>query len=191
MTKYIHLLFTADIHKLTLSTQEQLYREFFTMVYPMVFYRVREVALVEDIIQESFIKAVSKAPHILDEKKRIAWLKKVVINATYDYLRKHNKNKHEPLEESIFIYESRQMPYKAESVEGEIETKYLKEAIQMYVEQLKPHLQLLLKMRWVDHMNYQEIADELEISINIVRQNLYRARMTIKKKLQEDWGIED
>jgi RNA polymerase sigma-70 factor (ECF subfamily) len=36
-------------------------------------------------------------------------------------------------------------------------------------------------------MSYKEMAEELELSEGAVRQRLYRARETIRRRLEKDW----
>lgn len=79
------LRFTLD-----LSVQKQVYSEFYKLVYRVILYSVNDHAATEDIIQEAFLKVVQNVPDVQNELQLRGWIKVVVRNTTYNYLRKNH-----------------------------------------------------------------------------------------------------
>lgn len=165
-------------------TQRQVYRSFYLLTYNMVLYIVQDYNLAQDVIQESFLKALKKKPHTPDIKHCKGWLKLTTKNLALNYLRKLKKNRKESDMDSVFILNT--TPSSAESVENQVEGKLLKEFIVTSLNNLKPEYRVLIELRWQKQYSYQEIADELQTSKEIVQQKLHRARNALRKHIK-DW----
>ena len=79
------MIFNSDFYTLDKSVQEQIYQEFYLLVYPMINFILRDHAAVEDIIQESFLRAVHKAPLLTEIDKYESWVKKLTRNVTLNH----------------------------------------------------------------------------------------------------------
>ncbi|MGG3743221.1 RNA polymerase sigma factor [Paenibacillus chibensis] len=77
------------------------------------------------------------------------------------------------------------------SVENTVETKLIEESIMDYLQQLKPEYSVLIEYRWKQGLSYKEISNMLDLSEDVVKQRLFRARESIKKMLFKEWGIKD
>ena len=184
------LLLASDFHNLSEVIQKDVYDHYYNLVYGIIIYMVRDHSAVEDIIQESFIKIVKKAPSVNDEAKMIAWLKTVTKNTTYNYLRKHKKRLQTLDVDSLFVKEL-MAASQAESIENEVEVRMLEEYVETYLGQIKPEYRVLIEYRWREGLSYKEIADQMDTTEDIIRQKLYRVRQTIKKRLLNDWGVSE
>ncbi|WP_068617608.1 RNA polymerase sigma factor [Paenibacillus tuaregi] len=183
--KLIYLL-AASYHDLDEIIQEQVYYNFYELVYGMILYIVRDHSAAEDVIQDAFLKVIRKKPAFESEQKMKAWLKVVARNTAINYLRKNKKFRNHLDSDSVFINTE---PYNPEpSVEQTVEAKMLEEAIISCLEKLKPEYRQLVEYRWKQGLTYKEIADELDTDEDVVRQRLYRARESIKKMLKKEWG---
>nr|WP_283214731.1 RNA polymerase sigma factor [Paenibacillus sp. HWE-109] len=171
------------------SIQEQIYQEFYILVYPMIYFILRDHAGVEDIIQESFLRAVRKAPMLQEIDKYESWVKKLTRNVTLNHLRKHKRNRDE-LETELLLSLKEAAPTSEclDSLDKEVELKLMREAIIMYINQLSPAYRQIIAMKWIHNLSYKEMASELGVTEGVVRQRLFRARDVIKQKLFEEWG---
>jgi RNA polymerase sigma-70 factor (ECF subfamily) len=190
MSGSLILLFTEDFMSLDKSVQEQVYQEFYLLVYRMVFFILRDHAAAEDIIQESFLRAIHKAPQLEEKDKLEAWLKKLTRNVTLNHLRKHKRNRDELEESDAFVVRETAVAIAEPParLEKEVELKLMREAIVRYINELMPSYRQIIAMKWIYNMSYKEMAAELELSEGAVRQRLYRAREAVRKKLAEEWG---
>lgn len=76
----------SNFHHLDTSSQELIYHD--------IYFLFRDHALAEDVVQESFLKVVEKAPKLENITNIKAWIKKVARNTAYDYLKKNKKYRH-------------------------------------------------------------------------------------------------
>ncbi|MWV42373.1 sigma-70 family RNA polymerase sigma factor [Paenibacillus sp. HJL G12] len=190
MSNMIRLLATADFSDISQDLQEEIYYEYYDFAYGMIFYIIKDHAATEDIIQDSFIKVIKNKPVFENEGKLRAWLKVVTKNTTINYLRK-NKNYRNQLDvEGVFMYKE-EIPQSPVSVENTVETKLIEESIMEYLQLLKPEYRVLLQYRWKQGLTYKEISNLLDLSEDVVKQRLFRARESIKKMLFKEWGIKD
>lgn len=186
MPERLHHLLAANFHDLSEIIQEQIYYDFYDLVYGIIVYIVKDHSAAEDIIQEAFLKVIRKKPQFENEQKMKSWLKVVTRNTAINYLRKNKNHRNHFDSDSVFINIE---PHNPEpSVEQTVETKMLEEAIISYLDRLKPEYKVLIEYRWKLGLSYREIADELDTEEDVVRQRLYRARESIKKMLYKEWG---
>lgn len=99
MSKKILQLFTADICSLNSELQEQLYDEFYKLVYPIAIFVLNEHAKAEVVVQESFLIAIKKPPKNAHGEPIEGWLKKLTRNVVYHYARKNTTS---PAELALF-----------------------------------------------------------------------------------------
>ncbi|AQR77772.1 RNA polymerase sigma factor [Paenibacillus larvae] len=189
MSKNLIQLFTADFLSMDKGMQEQIYKEFYMLVYPTIYFILRDHTLVEDLIQESFIRAIRKAPLLKEPEKYEGWLKKLTRNVTLNHLRKVKRNRDE-LDAEINLAPREYVNWVPDTnLEKEVELKMMQEAIIHYVNQLSPSYRQILAMKWIHHLSYKDMAEELGVTEGVVRQRLYRAREAIRQKLMEEWDI--
>jgi RNA polymerase sigma-70 factor (ECF subfamily) len=187
MANRLQLLLASDFHNLSPQLQEEVYYEYYNMVHGLIVYIIKERAAAEDIIQEAFIKIIKNKPIFDNEVKLKAWLKVVTRNTAINYLRKNKNNRNQLDTDSVFI-DMETINQTAASVESTVETQMMQESIEFYLEQLKPEYRVLVELRWKEGLSYREMADLLDTSEEIVKQRLFRARGSIKKKLHKEWG---
>lgn len=187
MTSQLSLLFLENFEKVSKEEQDRVYTEFYLLVYPQVLHMIKDHSATQDVIQEAFLRAVQKAPTVLDADKVDYWVRKLTRNVTLNYLKKHRKIRGEL---DPFALTNSQIASGSAyvSLEQEVETKLMTEMIEDYIAQLKPEYRTILSMRWMNGLSYKEIAEQLGVTEGIVRQRLYRAREAVRIKLQGDWG---
>ncbi|MFC5648739.1 RNA polymerase sigma factor [Paenibacillus solisilvae] len=188
MKNTLLLLSSANFGALDSSLQRAVYHEYYTMVYRVIMYMVQDHGATEDIIQETFLKVVKHIPVVENEGQLKAWIKAVVRNTTYSYLKK-NKKKRNEMDLDIFSKnEGIEFSSDKEAIEVEIELKAMSEGIGTYLNDLKPENRILMEMRWKQDLSYKEIAAELGCTEQTVKYKLHRAREAIKKRFLKEWG---
>lgn len=186
--EYLLQLISPDFYLLDEITQREVYRSFHSLNYNMVLYIIQDYDLAQDVIQESFLKSLKKKPYTEDINHCKAWLKLTTRNMALNYLRKLKKIRKESDLDSVFILNV--VSPSAESVEKQVESKLLKEFIVASLDNLRPEYRILIELRWQKQYSYQEIADELQTSTEIIQQKLHRARNALRKQIK-DWMNEN
>jgi len=188
MQSKISLLLGSDYNSLTVEAQKDVYLDFYKFAYGPIMYMVKEHGATEDIIQESFLKVIKNVPALDNENQLKAWIRVVVKNTTYNYLKKHQKNRNNVDAESVFLYEDPEFATSSETLQNEVEAKIMAEAITKYLQELKPEYRVLIELRWQQKLSYKEIANYLGTNEQTVKYKLQRARESIKKRFLKDWG---
>ena len=190
MPRHLILLFATDYHTLSDEQQQEVYKDFYVLMYPMVYFIVKDHGATEDIMQEAFMRSISKSNQLQDWDKMDGWLRKLTRNVTLNFLHKIKRNRDE-LEKDELIWE-REIGVTSNiytPLEQEVELKFMEESITHYLADLKPEYRQIFEMRWLHYMSYKEMATELSVSESIIKQRLFRAREAIKHKIDGDWSV--
>jgi RNA polymerase sigma-70 factor (ECF subfamily) len=190
MPKHLILLFATDFHTLSHEQQLEVYKDFYVLMYPMVFFIVKDHGVTEDIMQEAFLRAISKSDQLVNWDKMDGWLKTLTRNVTLNFLRKINRNRDELEKEELL--DNREVGVASNTpipLEQQVEMKIMEESIIQYLSDLKPEYRQIFEMRWLHYMSYKEMAIELNVSEGIIKQRLFRAREAIKQKIDDDWSV--
>ena len=105
------------------------------------------------------------------------WMKRIMINTAIDH---HRKNNHHYLVAEIFDNHFNI----ADETETSIDQMTYKEIIGI-VQKLSPVYRTVFNLFVIDGYKHEEIAEQLKITVGASKSNLYKARMNIKKLLQE------
>lgn len=136
----------------------------------------------EDVVLEVFHQFWRSRDTINIHSSLSAFLYASVKNRVYDYRRKLKPNR--PLEEiQDDIMASQEGPDHA------LNYKEIAENLEKLIKLLPERMQLIFRMNREDELSYQEIADLLEISINSVKTQMYRAIKFLKETYRFDSSI--
>jgi len=155
------------------KAQFEVYKLYAKAMYNAAYRILNNSAEAEDIIQESFLKAFQKINSFSGDVSFGAWLKKIVINASLDELRR-KKLEFENIDEANFT------DFEDETIEEksiEFEIKKVRDAIML----LPNGYRIVLSLYLLEGYDHDEIAEITGISASTSRSQLTRA----KKKLLE------
>lgn len=127
----------------------------------------------EDVMQEAFLKAFSKIDTYKGEVSFGAWLKRIVVNRSLDYLKKR-KVQFEEINERTTQVADYQMETK------EVDAAILKEAIQ----NLSDGYRIVLSLYLIEGYDHEEISQILGISNSASRTQLLRAKNKLRDLLK-------
>ncbi|WP_270165564.1 RNA polymerase sigma factor [Paenibacillus sp. SYP-B4298] len=162
---------------LNIEIQKVLYVSYYQFVYRDIYFMLREHAFTEDVIQDTFMKMITKGPMLPSNSNIPAWIKQVARHTAIDYLRRiHKETK---LVEGLYL-SSRELSGE-DSVAKVVENKWRDEILHQAIKELKPDYQKLLRLFYFDGNTYKEIGLKLHIKETVLTQRMTRAR---KKLLQ-------
>jgi RNA polymerase sigma-70 factor (ECF subfamily) len=128
----------------------------------------------EDVMQEAFLSAFRKIDTYKGEVSFGAWLKKIVINRSLDYLKKR-KVKFEEINEKSNKFIDHQMETK------EVNMKVIKDAIQ----KLPDGYRVVLSLYLIEGYDHEEISEILGISNSNSRTQFLRAKNKLREILKD------
>lgn len=183
LIRYTNVNTKEQVDHMTVQTLEELYKLKFHLIYRYLLKIgcTREDA--EDIVQNTFYKAISKMIH-LETENPSSWLFKVAIHNYYDLCRKQKR--HPKVEVKDEFIEN--LFANVEDGEVCIINKENRNDIQAILERLKPLQANLLLLKYEMDLTYEQIANLLNMKVDTVRMTLYRARNQFKKEWSESYG---
>ena len=129
----------------------------------------------ENIIQEVFIKIWDRKHAINLELNFTSYLFTIIKNRIFDYLKEIKKK--ESLKEKYWKH----IVEHAQSDKELQEERIIK--IQDAIEDLSEKRKQIIKLNYEEGKSYEEIANELNISINTVKNQLVKAKQVIRRRL--------
>jgi RNA polymerase sigma factor (sigma-70 family) len=134
----------------------------------------------EDIVQDTFIKAIDYADSISPAKIQ-AWLFRVAINRYYDLCRNNKKTTYVSInDDHVFTLLLSQA-----DTEEIVLTLERKQQMQLIINQLKPDFQHVLLLKYVMEMSIKEMAEITDKKENTIKVQLLRARKAFKHYWEE------
>ncbi|HAH23423.1 MAG TPA: RNA polymerase [Prolixibacteraceae bacterium] len=157
------------------KAQFELYKLYYKSMYNVCLQLVGNAVEAEDVMQEAFLKALTKIDTYEGMVSFGAWLKRIVINRSLDHLKKL-KVKFEELNEKIPDEEPVTLDV------SEIHIERLKRAIQ----QLPGGYRVVLSLYLLEGYDHEEIAQILGITNVSSRSQYMRAKMKLREMLQKE-----
>ncbi len=130
----------------------------------------------EDVVQEVMIKTWEKNEELYQVKNIEAWCMRMTKNLSIDKTRsKHRRT--ENIDTQYNLNAAQITPSKQTELSDTFNT------INQIINSLPERQKLIIQLRDIEEKSYLEIADILNVDVNVVKVNLFRARKKIREKL--------
>ena len=139
----------------------------------------------EEVAQEAFLKAYNSLNKFRFESKFYSWLHRISINCSLNYINSKEKTKEkETISENSGLTEhkgvsSDETPYNTYNMQ------MMAESIESIYNSLPEDLKLVIKLRDVDDLSYDEMSVIAKLPIGTIKSKLHRAREILTKGLEE------
>jgi RNA polymerase sigma-70 factor (ECF subfamily) len=148
---------------------------------------IRDQAEIEDVVQESFIKAYRALPNFRGDSAFYTWLYRIGINTAKNYLVSMGRRPTVSTDieiEDAENFDSGDELRTTETPESSMMTKQIAQTVNDTVEGLPEELKTAITLREIEGLSYEEIATIMSCPIGTVRSRIFRARETIALKLR-------
>jgi RNA polymerase sigma-70 factor (ECF subfamily) len=172
--KNIHQSIIDKCKKGDTTAQFDLYKLYYKAMYNTCLRIVNNSIDAEDIMQEAFLKAFDKINSYKGEVSFGAWLKKIVVNSSLDFLKKKKIETDEIDERKTVNIADENSHY------DDIQMQKINK-IKKAVAELPENYRVLILLYLFEGYDHEEISQILEMSYAAVRTGYSRA----KKRLQE------
>ena len=154
-------------------------------VFTSIYLIVKDNYLAEDILQETFIKAINtiKSGKYNEEGKFLPWIMRIAHNLSVDYFRKNKRFPVVVMEDGSKVFNSlefSEMPYESVFIEKEMHSK-----VRDLVQQLPENQKQVLIMRHYMGLSFQEIAENTDVSINTALGRMRYALINLRKQMKK------
>lgn len=148
---------------------------------------IRDQAEVEDVVQESFIKAYRALHSFRGDSAFYTWLYRIGINTAKNYLVSMGRKPQvmQDIEiEDVENFEEGEDMRTLDTPETALMTKEIAETVNDAIAALPDELRTAITLRELEGLSYEDIATVMQCPIGTVRSRIFRARETIAAKLR-------
>lgn len=148
------------------TAQMTLYKKYAKAMYQVSRNIIKDEMRAEEAMQDAFLAAFDKLEEFKGEVTFGAWLKKIVVNKSLDYLKKDKMYEKAASADNLELIE--------ESEEIDITEKV--DSIKAAMNQLPEKYRIILSLYYLEGYDYEEISEILDLSYSNSRVLINRAK---------------
>jgi RNA polymerase sigma-70 factor (ECF subfamily) len=156
----------------------EIYLRYADKLYLHVAKLLKEDSWAEEIVQEVFVKLWQVRDTLDGVENPSAWLHRIAANRTLDYLKHRAVEVRTQYQVSQFA-----APAARNDTQEQLDFRISEHLLKKAVKDLTAQKQLIFKLKHEDGQSYEEIARQLKLSKNTVRNHLAEALQTIRAYL--------
>jgi RNA polymerase sigma-70 factor (ECF subfamily) len=162
---------------------EQLLRALEPIVYKTALSYMANQNDALDVTQEALYRIYMKLDLFEQNMFFYAWVYKITRNICMDIFRSRKKE--------IDFDSMDEHSSASQNIEELVEAKDTHDALVRMLLQLPDQIRIIMTMRFMNNLGYEEIASELDIPLNTVRSSIHRGRSKLRNslKLYEEGGM--
>ncbi|MEO9894713.1 RNA polymerase sigma factor [Aurantibacter sp.] len=157
------------------KAQLKLYKQYCDAMYYVAFGFLKNSDDAEDVVQESFIKAFQKIEQYSGEVSFGAWLKKIVVNRSLDFIKNKKEIRVEMNESHLSIVENDDWSVPEATTVQEVKLK---------MDKLPEKYKYVVRLFLVEGYDHSEIAEILNLSESACRTRLLRGKGYLRALLK-------
>ena len=166
-----------------ISKYEVIINKYQARIISLCFRYTKSYSDAEEVAQESFLKAFNSLDRF--ESKFYSWLHRIAINCSLNYINSKEKTKEkETISENSGLTEYRtgistETPYNVYNMQ------VMAENIESAYNRLPDDLKLMIKLRDIDDLSYDEMSKITNLPIGTVKSKLHRAREILTEVMEK------
>jgi len=146
---------------------------------------VRDDSEAEDIMQQAYVNAYANLRQFAGKARFSTWLTRIAVNESL--ARARRQGKYEPYDD-----ESNAEPFMAEQVrdnpERQAVSSELRTLLESAIDQLPDGAREVFVLREVEGLSTADVADALDVSEDVVKTRLSRAKATLRRAVLQQTG---
>jgi RNA polymerase sigma-70 factor, ECF subfamily len=155
---------------------ERLFKEHFKSLYAYAYTILKDEIMAEEIVQQVFFKIWDRQSLAAIETSVKAYLYKSVYHDSLNYL------KHQKIKNQYEAYAMHQNKHQSENTSG-IGLKELENRLRKAMNDLPQQCRTIFQLSRFEGLKYQEIANQLNISVKTVENQMGKALKQLRTKL--------
>ncbi len=159
------------------KAQKELYDVFSPVLYGICLRYGNSKSEAEDILQEGFVKILTKINDFKDKGSFEGWMKRIMVNTAITHY--HKNKKHNELYDIDTIKETDSEHFVFD------DNDFTQEELMSVINNLPEGYRIIFNMYAIEGYKHKEIAEQLNISHNTSKSQYLRAKEKIRKSLEE------
>ncbi len=165
------------------SSFEALYQRYKDRVFSIAYRMTGTSTDAMDVVQDSFSVLFRKISSFRFDSQFSTWLFRIVVNCSIDHMRRE-KSRQAPSSTSLSNLSSQVEPLDPDASPVETaETGELGDHIHASLQRISPKLRVILILRYLEGLSYDELSQTLQVSLGTVKSRLARAHVAIERVL--------
>lgn len=173
------------------SAYEFLQKKYKNLIYSLVKKMIKNDSDVEDLVQETFIKAYKALDKFKFNYSFSAWIYRIASNNTIDFLRKRRFDTFsidKPIgnaeDENYFEIEDNSY-----SPDADLISEQKADIIKAAIDTLPENYREIIILRHEEELDYKAIAEQLDLPLGTVKAHLFRARKLLYEELKDKYNL--
>lgn len=173
------------------TAYEFLQKKYKNLIYSLVKKMIKNDSDVEDLVQETFIKAYKALDKFKFNYSFSAWIYRIASNNTIDFLRKRRFDTFsidKPIgnseDENYFEIEDNSY-----SPDSDLISEQKADIIKAAIDTLPENYREIIILRHEEELDYKAIAEQLDLPLGTVKAHLFRARKLLYEELKDKYNL--
>ncbi|MFA7325439.1 MAG: sigma-70 family RNA polymerase sigma factor [Candidatus Kapaibacterium sp.] len=173
------------------TAYEFLQKKYKNLIYSLVKKMIKNDSDVEDLVQETFIKAYKALDKFKFNYSFSAWIYRIASNNTIDFLRKRRFDTFsidKPIgnaeDENYFEIEDNSY-----SPDADLISEQKADIITAAINTLPDNYREIIILRHEEELDYKAIAEQLDLPLGTVKAHLFRARKLLYEELKDKYNL--
>jgi RNA polymerase sigma-70 factor (ECF subfamily) len=142
-----------------------------------------------DATQDAILKVISGLDSYDGRAKLSTWVIRITLNCCYDRMRADKRHKHAPLSAAVKEAEEKEnlhsgARHREPSGLAIVQQHEARQSLLRALESLDAQSRTILVLRDVQDLDYQQVAEVLEVPVGTVKSRLYRARAALRAAIE-------
>ncbi len=160
----------------------QLVQRYQRRIFNLVFRILQQYDEATEITQETFLAAWQGLPSFRGDARFPTWLYRIAYNCSLKQLEHRRRDR--ALQEAIQAEQVLQHVDDSMRADTELEAHDRQTMIQEQISNLPAKYRIVLVLRHLQEMTYEEMAEALTMPIGTIKTHLFRARNLLKERLE-------
>lgn len=158
-----------------------LYDRYSRLAYSLIFRIVKDAAVAEDLVQESFLRVWNRVQGFDPERGALGpWVLAVARNRAIDYLRSVDGR----MAQSAVELEANEHPSMFTDLEREVLNRDRARHLQHAFERLNPHQRLVIELAYYEGLSQSEMAERIKQPLGTVKTWVRSALQVLREELR-------
>jgi RNA polymerase sigma-70 factor, ECF subfamily len=150
-------------------------------VFNLVMRMLQDYEDASEVTQEAFLAAWQGLPSFRGEARFATWLYRITYRCCLRQLERHKRER--DLQAVIEAEQTLEGMHREQQAEDILERRDRQAMVREQMEQLPSQYRMVLILRHLQEMTYEEMADILSMPVGTIKTHLFRARHLLKKRL--------
>ena len=160
------------------SAIDLIFRKYYSFLCKSVYRIISDTQITEDLAQEVFYEVWRKREHLKINTSLKAYLKRAALNKALNYIRDQKIDfRNAPAKEELVS--------KQDSIVQELAADNLQEEIDAAIDNLPERCRLIFVLSRFEEMSYRQIAEQLNISMKTVENQISKALKSLRIALAD------